>query len=727
MRTSEWTGMALVTSLVVVAMICLWTPTSAAAQISTDSAERLRATDKALRWLDSQQNADGGFGDGGSDPQITCEVVLAFASAYEEPATIQESGNSPLDYLSTQAVSYTSTAEGTSRLILAVVAGNEDPRDFRGTDLVTTIKGYRKGSGQYSGDPSDGIAAQALAIMALQISKETVPPNAVAWLLSQQNTDGGWGPMPTQASDTTSTALSLQALVSAGESPNLPAVGDAVDYLNERQTLDTGFAPSAAESESDPVSTAHAMQALLAAGENLFSSQWSRCLRTPFDALLDAQSGDGSFESGVRATAASVPGLMGRTMPLPGRLLAALKGLEWLATQQQNDGGFVNGGVTADAVYAIALCDQDPDGPEWTKSDESALDALGSMAPAYIAGAPGEEPAGELAKVIRAVQLAGGDPNDFAGMDLVDDLIATYDESSGRYHPTKVFSHDLALMALYAVGETIPITAATTLEEEQVRLASGGWAWAWGGSTCDVDSTGLSMQALAAAGGPSSTAVFTNAAAFLQGLRFSDGGFPDLESSPDTNCDATALAIQGLLAAERHRDEPLVFFVGDGSVASSWDALLSLQEETGSFAFTSAWPESRLLATVEAIHALCSPLYPAYEPISEGDETEAGTPYGRLTCSNGPGVVAPYGGDDDNDGSATVRYRPVGESQWSGTTSMDKTGIAHLERLDLDAGRDYQIEITYTDPDGVSGEAIQTFVYYFGKVGVPLVMGSYSG
>jgi len=100
-----------------------------APRASTSMSERLRATGEALRWLYSRQNADGGFGDPASDPQTTCQVVLAFAAGYEKPATVEASGESPLDYLKAQAGASTNSAEGTALLILAVVAGDGDPRD----------------------------------------------------------------------------------------------------------------------------------------------------------------------------------------------------------------------------------------------------------------------------------------------------------------------------------------------------------------------------------------------------------------------------------------------------------------------------------------------------------------------------------------------------------------------------------------------------------------------
>jgi hypothetical protein len=295
----------------------------------------------------------------------------------------------------------------------------------------------------------------------------------------------------------------------------------------------------------------------------------------------------------------------------------------------------------------------------------------------------------------------------------------------GRYHPLKVVSHDLALMALHAVSETIPAKAVTTIEEAQ--LAEGGWSWGWDDTTPDVDSSGLSMESIVAGGGPNSPDVADDFAAFLQSVRFSGGAYPDLATRPEANCNSTALAIRGLLASGRYREQPLIIPLDTGGVSSSWDALLGFQEPSGSFAYTASGPESRLLATLEATLVLATEWYPSFEPLSEGDATTAGEVRARLTCGDSLEIVAPYSGDDDNDGSATVRYRVEGEVPWSAPSDMDKAGITYLLLPHLEAGAHYEIEVTYHDPDGVSGEGIQYLTVHEGKTCVPLALRAYAG
>jgi hypothetical protein len=327
--------------------------------------------------------------------------------------------------------------------------------------------------------------------------------------------------------------------------------------------------------------------------------------------------------------------------------------------------------------------------------------------------------------VIRAVEAAGGNPYDFAGLDLVSELKATYNASTGRYNTNKVFSHDLALIALHVVSESIPAKAVTTIESEQ--LAQGGWPWAWDGTAGDVDTTGISLQALVAGGGPTSPNVTEDAADFFEVMRYQNGGYPDVATRTEPNCNSTALAIQGMLAAGMYRQEPLIMPLETGGISSSWDALLKYQEEAGSFAYSTSSAEYRILATLEAIQALVSPLYPDYEPVSEGDSTVAGTAYARLTCGDGLEIVAPFSGDDDNDGTASLSYHAVGEASWSSPSDMSKAGIFYSLSPHLETGADYQIQVTYVDPDGVSGEETQYLTIHEGRACLPLILRAYRG
>lgn len=712
-----------------------WMVPASGAGLGPHGRDRVRAVDKALRWLYAQQNGDGGFGNPGSELESSCGVVLAFAAAYEDPTTVQTSGRSPLDYLATQDITDTQSTEAVARAILAVVAGNEDPTDFDDSNLIASLNThYDPSTGRYGAHTSDGTVAQALAIMALQASFESIPPEAIQWLKEEQNPDGGWGPASGGDSNTLNASLSLQALIAAGEPPGSQAILDGVDFLRARQNSDAGFASSPSVSVSDAASTSQAIQALLAVGENLLSGPWTRCARTPFDYLLDVQASNGSFGDDLAQTYQAVPGILGRPLPVPGRRMAALKALEWLRAQQDGgDGGFGGGGTTADAVFAIARCGQDPSGPDWTTDgDTSAWSALQSQAEEYIDQAQGDEPAGELGKVIRAVQAAqevgvsGADPYDFAGIPLVEELTSTYTAETGRYHPSKLYSHNLAVLALEAVGESIPNGALAAIEEDQ--HADGGWSWGWDGDTSDVDTTGRSMQALVAGGRPVSSTVRTKAVDFLQSVQFSDGGFPDVAGRSEANCNSTALAIQGLLAMRRYRDQPLLFATDKGELASSWDALLAFQEpggeDSGSFRYSAGSTGSRLLATLNTIPVLVSSYYPGYQPLSEGDETIAGVVSSRVTCGSGIEIVAPYEGDDNDNGSATLRYRPVGE-EWSTPTTMDKAGLAYRWLLELQVGTKYQVEVTYQDPEGITGVNPQTITVQPGTVYIPLTLRSY--
>ncbi|MCX7671808.1 MAG: hypothetical protein N2439_17285, partial [Anaerolineae bacterium] len=171
------------------------------------------------------------------------------------------------------------------------------------------------------------------------------------------------------------------------------------------------------------------------------------------------------------------------------------RAVAWLHTQQRPDGAFgqptANAGLTADVIYVLVLVGEDPAGPAWTPAGgRSALAALATLTADYAAA-----DAGQAGKVARAVALAGGNPRNFAGQDLIALIQRAYDPATGRYHPALLYRHTLALEALLRAGEKVPDAALQALWRAQ--LPDGGWFWSFDGEQSDVDTTGRVMQVLA--------------------------------------------------------------------------------------------------------------------------------------------------------------------------------------------------------------------------------------
>ncbi len=87
---------------------------------------------------------------------------------------------------------------------------------------------------------------------------------AASYLERAQNGDGGFGYVPSAASDVDDTGAAVQALAAAGRSSATGAVKRAVAYLRDVQNRDGGFGQMASR-DSNAQSTAWAVQGLVAA------------------------------------------------------------------------------------------------------------------------------------------------------------------------------------------------------------------------------------------------------------------------------------------------------------------------------------------------------------------------------------------------------------------------------------------------------------------------------
>ncbi|MCM8749837.1 terpene cyclase/mutase family protein [Thermomicrobiaceae bacterium CFH 74404] len=281
----------------------------------------------AVEWLRSQQRPDGGFAglSGESDPSTTADAIYALVATGIPVESVRAGGKSPLEFLLTQAESYSSTTGGAAKLALAVIAAGADPRQFGGVDLVARIEGaYDTQTGLY--DPQ--LFVNAYALMAIAAATDNmvpqVPPAAIQAVLSRQGPDGSWawdGSTDPGAGDSNTTAIVIQALIAAGLPRDHQAIAAGLAYLRSAQAADGSFAyqPGVDHLVGDANSTALAVQAILAVGEDPNSSDWRHAL----DALARFQNPGGALrwrddapDDSLLATLQAIPALAGRALPV---------------------------------------------------------------------------------------------------------------------------------------------------------------------------------------------------------------------------------------------------------------------------------------------------------------------------------------------------------------------------------------------------------------------------
>jgi hypothetical protein len=280
-----------------------------------------------IDYLKNQQLPDGGITgfSSVSDPDTTARSVLAFITA-RKPITdvLSADGNSMMDYLYTQTVSFTHDTTGTlfpgraGIVLSAVSVAGEDPTSFGDMDLTKELEAsYQPDTGTYSttakAEFSSGQASdqnQAWAILGLSLAGKTIPDEAVNYLSKTQSADGSWG-----GGDPDTTALAVTALIASQKvAQDSETIQKAIQYFHTTQAPSGGWKPSW---DTDPLnadSTGWAIQALVSAGEDVRGQSWSTQAANPLDALMSLQKPDGSI-GGMYAnsysTAEAILGLSG--------------------------------------------------------------------------------------------------------------------------------------------------------------------------------------------------------------------------------------------------------------------------------------------------------------------------------------------------------------------------------------------------------------------------------
>jgi hypothetical protein len=291
------------------ALVIGWSPVAAQDQTA--------AIDRAVQYIRSQQQPDGSFA--GFGPGSTADAIYALAAADVNVAEVREAGASPVEYVRGQ-VANVQDAGLAAKFVIALLLAGQNPITPEADYVAIVERSYNAETGQYGAD----VTAHAYSLIALTAAGRPVPPEAIEALKRLQLPDGGWSfdGTPATGSDTNTTSLAVQALKATGDQSD--AIAKAVTYFRAQQNDDAGFPYSKSSSfgsGSDANSTALSIQALIAAGEDL--QNWAKNGQTPTDRLLQFQNPSGAFryqdtppDDNAVATYQAVPALAGDTLPL---------------------------------------------------------------------------------------------------------------------------------------------------------------------------------------------------------------------------------------------------------------------------------------------------------------------------------------------------------------------------------------------------------------------------
>jgi len=273
----------------------------------------------ALQWLKSQQNSDGGYGTPSSAAWSSVESLLAIAANHYKAAEWKKdnTSNSILGYMMANGAGYTKSAVGAAGKFAVGASASELCMPYQ---AKTPAGYYDSSSGKFHQDAGP----QAWAILGTVTLSDTVPVAAINYLKGLALVTGGWEWSSGWTADTNTTALAIQALVAAGVSPSDPVISNALAFLQTAQNTDGGFPydpDSSLGTDSDANSTAYVLQAIYAVGQDPTSVAWQKNGKTAFDFLATVQLPNGSFEwqpssgANLLATQQAIPALLGRPAP----------------------------------------------------------------------------------------------------------------------------------------------------------------------------------------------------------------------------------------------------------------------------------------------------------------------------------------------------------------------------------------------------------------------------
>ncbi len=302
-------------TLIFLLIIFLFSP----AYIYADS-----VTDNALNFLKSKQDSTGKITTGFSAPSQWS--AIAFAINGIDISTIKSSDKSLKDFLLTDIPSEPSSATDWENRILAIVAIGEDPTTFGGVNYVQKLESFYNNG--YIGDACS-LNSDVFGLLALTASGSTsstqVKQDTLNFLIQKQDSqDGGFGfsapgcSYYSTSADMTGAAIqALQAAKANGltNSGLDDAIAKAKNYLLTNQDSDGGFGYSGS---SDSDTTGWALMGLNSLGlqestPSAKAKSWLLTQQSSQNGGFQAfDYGSNTFISNATTTAQSIIALSGK-------------------------------------------------------------------------------------------------------------------------------------------------------------------------------------------------------------------------------------------------------------------------------------------------------------------------------------------------------------------------------------------------------------------------------
>ncbi len=226
---------------------------------------------KAVQYLKTQP----------ADPWTTMALLAGGETGLDLEHLKTVSGNLATDY---------------EKTILALTAAGKDPRTFGNIDFIAQLKSFEQsnqiGSPSLLNDDFWGILA---LVSAGESPSDLIIQNSKNFILTNQNSDGGWSYAISGQSDTNDTAIAIAALLETGMTATSTEIVKAIDYLKSNQNNDGGF-PYHLGGVSDSGSDAWIISLIYRLGQNPTDWQKVSTSTNPIDHMRTLQRADGSFK-----------------------------------------------------------------------------------------------------------------------------------------------------------------------------------------------------------------------------------------------------------------------------------------------------------------------------------------------------------------------------------------------------------------------------------------------